>query len=75
MNRYMIIKEEDGAMLTAICIQPFFDGRREDIIWTTHLPEALRFEAAEEAEAVITFIGDVMDWELAQQLYVKLLEF
>ena len=43
------------------------------VIWTRSETEALQLEE-EEALAAITFIGDVIDWELAEGLYAEQLE-
>lgn len=75
MNKYVIINEEDGMMLASIRIESSqFAYMVQEKTWTRIIDEALKFEVAEEAEAVITFISDVMDWELAQQLYCKYLK-
>lgn len=73
MDKYVIFDENDGMMLAAISVKRIHGCMCEEKQWTRNIPEALHFEVAEEAEAVITFISDVMDWELAQQLHVELL--
>lgn len=71
MMKYVIINEEDGMMLASIGIKRINGYMVQDHAWTRSIPEALHFEVAEEAEAVINFINDVVNWELAQQLVVK----
>lgn len=72
-NQYVIRNEDDGMMLAAISIKRINGYMTQDNAWTRRMNEALHFEVAEEAEAVITFISDVIDWELAQNLIVELL--
>lgn len=42
----------------------------ENVIWTDAEADALQLEEG-EAAAAITFIGDVIDWELADGLYAE----
>ena len=41
-----------------------------NVVWTRSEDEALLLEEG-EAEATIAFIGDVLDWELAEELYIE----
>ena len=45
----------------------------DNVIWTDTEADALLLEE-EEAAAVITFISDVIDWELAEGLYAEQME-
>ncbi len=40
------------------------------VVWTQFEDQAVLLEEG-EAEATITFIGDVLDWELAEELYIE----
>lgn len=74
MSKYVIINEDDGMMLAAIGIKRVNGHMTQDQAWTRITAEALHFEVQEEAEAVINFINDAIDWELAQQLHCELLK-
>lgn len=43
------------------------------VVWTQSEADALQLEEG-EAAAAITFISDVIDWELAEGLYAEQLE-
>ena len=43
------------------------------VVWTQHESDALKLEEG-EAAAAITFISDVIDWELAEGLYAEQME-
>ena len=45
-------------------------GSQEPIHWTLTRDKALHLEE-EEAEALVTFVSDVIDWELAECLVLK----
>lgn len=72
-TQYVIRNEDDGMMLAAISIKRINGCMCQERAWTLHMNEALHFEVCEEAEAVINFISDVIDWELAQQLKTELI--
>ena len=65
----VIKNEESGRYLAAI---NFGCHHVEPLLW---VPKGsyriIRFENEEEAEATIAFIGDVMDWELAECLVIE----
>ena len=67
-NRYVIANTETHKFLAAIQI-----GRTPAIHplhWTDFSQNAIHFENSEEAQATITFIGAVLDWELEEQLEI-----
>lgn len=72
-TKYVIRNEEDGMMLASISLKRVSGCITQEKVWTTITAEALHFEVLEEAEGVINFISDVIDWELAQQLTAELL--
>lgn len=43
------------------------------VVWTQSVEDALKLEEG-EALAAISFVGDVLDWELAEGLYAEQLE-
>lgn len=43
------------------------------VVWTRSETDALQLEEG-EALATISFIGDVLDWELAEELYAEQME-
>lgn len=67
MDKYFIRNEENGMFLSSLVVQRMEKSVSQGHTWTEISGEALFFER-EEAEAVITFISDVIDWELAEQL-------
>ena len=67
-KRFAIKNEEDKRYLSTIYV-----GRYGNILpfsWSYTTKQAIHFENIEEAEATISFISDVMDWELAEQLTI-----
>ena len=70
MDKYVIINEEDGMMLAHIGIKRIAGNICHEHAWTRITADALHWEL-EEAEAVITFISDVIDWEMAEQLHAE----
>lgn len=40
------------------------------LLWRKNRYEAIHFENEEEAKATIKFIGDVIDWEMEEQLEI-----
>lgn len=71
-----LIKREDrpGFMLQGIGIGCFTNSNTEKIVWTHTEFYAYRAENEETAQAVIDFIRDVIDWELAEQLIIVPME-
>ncbi len=65
-----VIKHYDkpGFMVAGIGIGEC--GTTEPVIWTQQESEALLLEEG-EAAAAIAFVGDVIDWELADGLYAE----
>ena len=68
---YVIKREEPtegGEYLASIYV-----GRTSQInplSWRLQPKHAINFENKEEAQATITFIGAVLDWELEEQLII-----
>ena len=69
MAKYFICNEDTGMLLASLVLQRMVKSISLGHTWTVIPGEALFFER-EEAEAVITFISDAIDWELAEQLSV-----
>lgn len=67
-----LIKREDkpGMMLQGLALGCFVDNNTEAVLWTTTEFYAYRAENEETAQALIDFIRDVIDWELAEQLII-----
>lgn len=67
-----LIKREDkpGFMLQGLALGCFVDNGTETTLWTTTEFYAYRAENEKTAQAVIDFIRDVIDWELAEQLAI-----
>lgn len=69
MSRNIVIKNtETEQYLNAINVG--CTPAIKPIVWTWYPKRAIHFENREEAEATITFIGAVMDWELESQLEI-----
>ena len=69
MKKYYLIKnEETGYYLSAINIG--CTAAIKPIMWVSYKARACHFENEEEAQATITFIGAVLDWELEEQLQI-----
>ena len=71
---YVIKDTNDGMMLQHLSLTGQTHCVSHDMKWTAFPKEALHFNY-EEAQAVIQFINDVLDWELAQDLEVAELKF
>lgn len=71
-----LIKREDkpGMMLQGLALGCFVDNNTEATLWTTAEFYAYRAENEETAQAVIDFIGNVIDWEQAEQLTIVPME-
>lgn len=69
MNEYIIMNQENGMALAAIGIKRNrgLGCVEQSIEWTVAPDDAIQLEL-EEAQGVIQFIDDVIDWELALQL-------
>lgn len=68
MSNCIIKNEETGKYLMSIYV-----GRTsvvKPIVWTYYISNAIHFENEKEAKATIRFIGEVMDWELEEQLQI-----
>lgn len=63
--------DKPGCMISGVGIGSCRITR--SIIWTKSKSHALHFEK-EEAEATIAFIRNVVDWELADGLYIHSVE-
>lgn len=67
--RKVIQNTETGLYLSEIVII----GRNRalrPLVWCSNQENAIQFDNEEEAEAAIAFIGDVLDWELQEQLKI-----
>ncbi len=71
---YAIQNEFDEMYLAEVRLNQHKGIREELRDWTGDEQFALRFENEEEAQAVIDFIGNVMDWELAEDLEVVFID-
>lgn len=73
INKVVIQNKETKKYLMSIYV-----GRTsvvKSIVWTDFIKNAIHFENKEMANSTIIFIGDVMDWELEQQLeYIEIQE-
>lgn len=69
MDKYLIFDEESGQYLTDLELHQGNSYVTQRHCWSVDPSLALTFEL-EEAESVINFINDVIDWELAQLLTV-----
>ena len=68
MSNCIIKNEETGKYISFILIGRM--GIAKEIKYTKDKQLALIFENTEEAEATIRFIGEVIDWELEEQLQI-----
>ena len=59
---------EQGEYLASINIG--YTKEIKPIVWRFLPTRAIHFENKEEAQATITFIGAVLDWELEEQLEI-----
>ena len=72
MQKYLIMREDKpGRMLQGLGIGCNANNYTEQTEWTTTEFYAYKAENEETAQAVIDFIRDVIDWELAEQLYIE----
>ena len=60
--------EKPGFMISGIAVGECCT--MEQVLWTQSESDALQLEEG-EALAAIAFIGDVLDWELAEELYAE----
>ena len=69
MKKYVIKNEESEMYVIGL----FVSGTPQlhPVRWTPLIEHALSFENEEEAEATITFIGAVIDWELEELLVIE----
>lgn len=75
MAKYLIKREDrPGYMLQGLGIGCNANNYTEQTEWTTTEFYAYKAENEETAQAVIDFVRDVIDWELAEQLTVESLE-
>ena len=63
--------DEPGFMISGIAVGECCT--MEQVLWTQSESDALQLEEG-EALAAIAFIGDVLDWELAEGLYAEQVE-
>lgn len=74
MSRYVIKHtEKPGLMLAGLGIGCNNNNYTEQFEWRYSKSTSLQFEEA-EAKATITFIENVIDWELAEGLYIEAVE-
>ena len=75
MRKYVIRREDSpGEMLQGLGIGCNANCYTTHTEWTTIERYAYKAENEETAQAIITFIADVIDWELAEQLIITALE-
>lgn len=65
---YVIQNEDDKRYLSTIYVGKH--SKVSPFSWAYTTKQAMHFENKEEAEATITFIGAVMDWELEKKLLI-----
>ena len=72
MEKYVINRvDRPGMMLQGLGIGCNANNYTEQTEWTTTEFYAYKAENEEIAQAVIDFIRDVIDWELAEQLVIE----
>lgn len=72
MQKYLIKREDrPGMMLQGLGIGCNANNYTEQTEWITASFYAYKAENEETAQAVIDFIRDVIDFELAEQLYIE----
>ena len=71
-RNYVIRKPEDGSYLSAIYLGSCSGA--PPLLWLGVREFAISFETMEEAISTITFISDVIDYELAEQLEILILQ-
>ena len=69
MEKYAVRNEETGELLSEIFIRKEDSHIAQGTTWTTNKNEAISFEF-KEALATIQFIGDVINWEEAENLEI-----
>lgn len=75
MAKYLIKREDPpGMMLQGLGIGCNANNYTEQAEWTTCEFYAYKTENEETAQAVIDFISNVIDWELAEQLTIVPME-
>lgn len=75
MAKYLIKREDrPGMMLQGLGIGCNANNYTEQTEWTTCEFYAYKTENEETAQAVIDFIANVIDWELAEQLTIVPME-
>ena len=68
-GRKIIQNTDTGLYLSEIVII----GRNRKLrpfAWCAYTKNAIQFDNEEEAKAAVAFIGDVLDWELQEQLKI-----
>lgn len=72
MEKYVINRvDRPGMMLQGLGIGCNANNYTEQTEWTTTKFYAYKAENKEIAQAIINFIQDVIDWELAEQLVIE----
>lgn len=66
MKKFVVKNEENGRYLAAINLSK--DQIVTPLLWLNPSSKRIMEFEEEEAQAVIDFIRDVMDWELAEML-------
>lgn len=72
--KYVIRDTNDGMMLQHLSLTKTPNYQGHSLNWTPFPAQALHFNY-DEAQGVIQFISDVIDWELAEMLEVAELIF
>lgn len=68
--KYIIINERNNAMVHEIRLGHWVGIRIDEVNFTDKEMQAIKFDTEDEANSAITFIGDVIDYELEQDLII-----
>lgn len=71
MLKFVIQHTEEKQYLSKVALEKKEIYLEQNLEYVISPENALQFETADEANAVITFIGDVIDWEEEQQLEIR----
>ena len=75
MSKCLIEREDKpGYILQGLGIGCYANNNKQETEWTTTQFYAYKAENEKTAQAVIDFIRDVIDWELAEQLTIVPIE-
>lgn len=68
--KYIITNERNNNMLHEIRLGHWAGIRIDEVVFTDKEMQAIKFDTENEANATITFIGDVIDYDLEQDLII-----